>query len=85
MDIINWYRYNAAQWAEILSLQSHPVYESPLFKRLEQVDIICSAFALMHTDINKSVDLGVLSIKVTEGDGTIVGYGWRTNTYAVEI
>ena len=72
----------AAQWAEILSLQSHPVYESPLFKGWNGAGYYASAVAPAHPDIDKSVDLGVLSIKVTEGDGTIVGYGWRTNTYA---
>ena len=71
----------AAQWAEILSLQSHPVYESPLFKGWNSAGYYASAIAPAHPDIDKFVDLGVLSITVTEGNGTIVGYGWRTNTY----
>ena len=70
----------AAQWAEILSLQSHPVYESPLFKGWNGAGFYASAIAPAHKDIDKFVDLSVLSITVTEDNGTIVGYGWRNGT-----
>lgn len=69
----------AAQWAEILSLQSHPVYESPLFKGWNEFDYT-SIVAPAHPNINKFVDLSVLSITVKEANGTIVGYGWRAGT-----
>lgn len=72
----------AAQWAEILSLTSHPELESPLFKGWNTMGYYTSAIAPASPKADYFIDLSVLSIKVTEGDGTIVGYGWRTSTYA---
>lgn len=70
----------AAQWAEILSLTSHPELESPLFKGWNTMGYYTSAIAPASPKADYFIDLGVLSITVKEADGTIVGYGWRAGT-----
>lgn len=71
----------AAQWAEILSLQTQPDYETALFKGWNTAGYYTSAAAPKSPVIDNYKDLGILSIKVKDGNGTTVGYGWRTGTY----
>lgn len=71
----------AGQWAEILSLQTQPDYETALFKGWNTAGYYTSAAAPKSDVIDDYKDLGLLSITVKDGNGTTVGYGWRTSTY----
>lgn len=71
----------AEQWSEIVSLTSHPDYESPLFKGWNH-SYYATAMAPESPKLSKYADVGVSAITVKDGNGNTVGYGSRSNTGA---
>lgn len=67
----------AQQWAEVLSLRSHPVWESATFKGWSSTGYYSSAVAPASPELSAVKDLSILSITAKDSNGVVVGYGWR--------